>query len=136
MEFKEFDEEKFKIDTDTIDLTNSEIADEAIATLQKSYFNHNDGYRKIEKVSLLAIHLLQQENKELHNKIDKANATIDTNLELIEHLGNKIDKAVEVIHTQMKSNPNYKENLKIIENNLIKGTCRVCDLTKESDVNE
>lgn len=39
---------------------------------------------------------LQQENKELHNKIDKANATIDTNLELIEYLGNKIDKAIEL----------------------------------------
>lgn len=40
---------------------------------------------------------LQQENKELHNKIDNASATIDTNLELIEHLGNKIDKAIEYL---------------------------------------
>lgn len=56
----------------------------------------------------------QQENKELHNKIDKA---------------------IEIIHTQMKNNPSYKENLKIIENNLIKGSCKVCDL-KDSDVDE
>lgn len=60
------------------------------------------------------IEQLQQENKELHNKIDKA---------------------IEVIHTQMKNNPSYKENLKIIENNLIKGSCKVCDL-KDSDVDE
>ncbi len=78
---------------------------------------------------------LERENKELHNKIDKANATIDTNLELIEHLDNKIDKAIDIIHTQMKNNPSYKENLKIIENNLIKGSCKVCDL-KDSDVDE
>lgn len=57
---------------------------------------------------------LQQENKELHNKIDKA---------------------IDVIHTQMKNNTSYKENLKIIENNLIKGSCKVCDL-KDSDVDE
>ena len=57
---------------------------------------------------------LEQENKELQNKIDKA---------------------VDVIHTQMKNNPSYKENLKIIENNLIKGSCKVCDL-KDSDVDE
>ena len=61
-----------------------------------------------------AIKLLEQENKELHNKIDKA---------------------IDVIHTQMKNNPSYKENLKIIENNLIKGSCKVCDL-KDSDVDE
>lgn len=48
-------------------------------------------------------------------------------------LHNKIDKAIDVIHTQMKNNPSYKENLKIIENNLIKGSCKVCDL-KDSDV--
>lgn len=57
---------------------------------------------------------LKQENKELHERIDKT---------------------INVIHTQMKNNPIYKENLKIIENNLIKGSCKVCDL-KDSDVDE
>ena len=61
-----------------------------------------------------AIKELLSENKELHNKTEKA---------------------IEVIHTQMKNNPSYKENLKIIENNLIKGSCKVCDL-KDSDVDE
>lgn len=52
-----------------------------------------------------------------------------------QQLHNKIDKAIDVIHTQMKNNPSYKENLKIIEITLIKGSCKVCDL-KESEVDE
>ena len=69
MKFKEFDEEIFKRDTNTTDLTNLEIVDEAITTLQESYFNKIDGFRRIEKVSLLAIHLLQQENQHLKEKL-------------------------------------------------------------------
>ena len=77
MKFKAFNEEEFKRDTDTIDLTNLEIVEEAIATLQESYFNKNDGFRRIEKVSLLAIHLLQQENKQLKDIRETAINYID-----------------------------------------------------------
>ena len=75
---------------------------------------YNDEKRLLKANAITKFLMLQQENKELHNKIDKA---------------------IEVIHTQMKNNPSYKENLKIIENNLIKGSCKICDL-KDSDVDE
>lgn len=78
-----------------------------IATLQACYFGDKGAYNKILS--------LYDENQQLHNKIDKA---------------------IDVIHTQMKNNPNYKENLKIIEINLTKGSCDICDLLKDSEVNE
>lgn len=58
MKWKEFDVEKFKKDTDTLELSDLEIAEEAIATLQESYYSKKDGFRRIEKVALLAIYLL------------------------------------------------------------------------------
>lgn len=75
---------------------------------------------------------LEQENKELKAKLELYENGVIYSSEN-EKLHNKIDKAIDVIHTQMKNNPSYKENLKIIENNLIKGNCKVCDL-KDSDV--
>lgn len=60
MEWIEFDEEKFKKDTDTEDLSDIEIIEEAIASLQQSYYTKNDGFRRIEKISLLAIYLLKK----------------------------------------------------------------------------
>lgn len=60
MEWIEFDEEQFKKDTDTEDLSDIEIIEEAIASLQQSYYTKNDGFRRIEKISLLAIYLLKK----------------------------------------------------------------------------
>lgn len=54
---------------------------------------------------------LEKEIEELHNKIEKANATIDTNLELIEHLGNKIDKAIEYIKNKQVIDLDYLEEI-------------------------
>ena len=54
-------------------------------------------YKSAYESALIANGMLRKENKELHNKIEEANATIDTNLELIDHLSNKIDKAIEYI---------------------------------------
>lgn len=60
MEWIEFDEEQFKKDTDTEDLSDIEIIEEAIVSLQQSYYTKNDGFRRIEKISLLAIYLLKK----------------------------------------------------------------------------
>ena len=100
MKFKEFDEEIFKRDTNTTDLTNLEIVDEAITTLQESYFNKIDGFRRIEKVSLLAIHLLQQENKQLKDKINTYENPEDLTLMFMycdEKAKDKIKQLKEVI---------------------------------------
>lgn len=75
---------------------------------------------------------LEQENKQLKKQLE---LEIKVRDEIHNYLHNKIDKAIDVIHTQMKNNPSYKENLKIIEITLIKGSCKVCDL-KESDIDE
>lgn len=45
-------------------------------------------------------------------------------------LQQRINKAIDVIHTQMKYHPENKSNLKIIELNLIKGSCTPKDLRK------
>lgn len=63
MDWKEFNEEKFKKDTDTTDLTDLEIADEAILSLQSSYYFKIEGCKRIEKVALLAIYLLLKKIK-------------------------------------------------------------------------
>ena len=65
MDWMEFDEEQFKKDTDTEELSNLEIIEEAIASLQRRYYSKQDGFRRIEKISLLAIHLLIVEKENL-----------------------------------------------------------------------
>lgn len=60
MDWIEFDEKQFKLDTDTEELSDLEIVEEAIATLQESYYSKQDGFRRIEKISLLAIYLLKR----------------------------------------------------------------------------
>ena len=85
-----------------------------------------------------------QELQEENRMLKQANKnTYESSQDMLGELskGNKelqerIDKAIKVIHTQMKLNPPYKENLKIIENYLIKGSCSVYDLVKDSNVNE
>ena len=56
---------------------------------------------------------LLNEVEELHDKIEKANKIIDTNLELIEHLGNKIDKAIEIL--KLCNSQCAKETIKILK---------------------
>ena len=110
----------------------------------------------VEEDIIKLTRLLQKENKELQKenqslrtriktikrrrkhqtqKLNKYKTVVTDLRNALEKKNNKIDKAIDVIHTQMKNNPSYKENLKIIENNLIKGSCKVCDL-KDSDVDE
>lgn len=105
MKFKEFDEEIFKRDTNTTDLTNLEIVDETITTLQESYFNKIDGFRRIEKVSLLAIHLLQQENQHLKEKyiaIEKERKTFLEHLDNVEQQRDLYKEVIEEIRKTLK----------------------------------
>ena len=68
---------------------------------------------------------LREENEDLIERLrDKNQYTIE--------LVSRINKAIEVIHTQMKNNPDNKDNLKIIKNCLTKGYCNVIDLKKEN----
>ena len=85
---------------------------------------------------------LQQENKDLKakylkavtdyeetkSKIEKANATIDTHNELIEHLGNKIDKVIDIIECSRWDNDMYDISADGINN--------ILEILKDSDVNE
>ena len=62
-----FNEEKFRQDTDTIELQDIEIVEEAIQTLKQFYLSKEDGFRRVEKISLLAINLLMKQLEAYEN---------------------------------------------------------------------
>ena len=102
------------------------------------YYFTQEQYNNLVKVYENALWLLniyeKLEDKYIHN-VPCCNEEDCELYKENQQLHNKIDKAIDVIHTQMKNNHSYKENLNIIENNLIKGSCKVCDL-KDGDVDE
>lgn len=96
----EWNEKKFRYDTDTEDLEDLEVIIEAISSLKNIYPLIQEGHRRIEMVSILAIYyllnLIQSQQKELKKK-DKI---ID---EMAELIARKKGATIEICHN-MKCN--------------------------------
>lgn len=66
----EEDLEKYKKDCDLLELTDDELISEAKATLIDAMDRKSDGFRRPEKVALVAIENLIAENKQLKQELD------------------------------------------------------------------
>ena len=66
----EEDIEKYKKDCDLLELTDDELINEAKATLIDAMNRKSDGFRRPEKVALVAIENLIAENKQLKQELD------------------------------------------------------------------
>lgn len=73
----EEDIEKYKRDCDLLELSDNELIEEAKATLICAMNSKSEGFRRPEKVALVAIKNLIARNKELEEEVENQDKTID-----------------------------------------------------------
>ena len=79
-DWKEFDEEQFRLDTDTNEMTINEVISEALATLKTSYEFTEKDFRRVEKTALLGMYYQQNiinKQKEVLDKIKEYIAMVE-----------------------------------------------------------
>lgn len=70
-DWKEFDEEQFRLDTDTDEMTINEVISEALATLKTSYEFTEKDFRRVEKTALLGMYYQQNIINKQKEALDK-----------------------------------------------------------------
>ena len=99
-DWKEFDEEQFRLDTDTDEMTINEVISEALATLKTSYEFTEKDFRRVEKTALLGMYYQQNIIDKQKEVLDKIKEKLKENRVYISgerHLAFEIEEILEEI---------------------------------------
>lgn len=80
-DWKEFDEEQFRLDTDTDEMTINEVISEALATLKTSYEFTEKDFRRVEKTALLGMYYQQNIINKQEEVLDKIKEEVEARIE-------------------------------------------------------